>query len=165
MEYIYVGQFVNTHGLNGEIRIVSTVPYKNDIFREGHHLYIGDQKKPFKIVTYRVHKMYDMVTLEGIDHIEQIEPYKGSFVWASKEETKSDQYFFEDLVGLDVYDENGKIGQVVEMQQSKAHEIVVIDIGTKRVKIPYVDFFIEKIDLPSHKMRVRQVEVLLHVED
>lgn len=165
MEYIYVGHFVNTHGLNGEIRIVSTIPYKKDIFKEGHHLYIGEKKVPFKIVTYRVHKMYDMVTLEGIDQIEQIEPYKGSFVWASKEETKSDQYFFEDLVGLDVYEEEKKIGTVVEMQQSKAHDIIIVDTGEKKVKIPYVDFFVERVDLSSNKMYVRQVEGLLHVED
>ena len=32
MEYIYVGKIVNTHGIKGEIRILSDFKYKNEIF-------------------------------------------------------------------------------------------------------------------------------------
>ena len=63
------------------------------------------------------------------------------------------------------YEEEKKIGTVVEMQQSKAHDIIIVDTGEKNVKIPYVDFFVERVDLSSNKMYVRQVEGLLHVED
>ena len=40
MEYIYVGKIVNTHGIKGEIRILSDFKYKNEIFKENFKLYI-----------------------------------------------------------------------------------------------------------------------------
>ena len=44
MEYIYVGKIVNTHGIKGEIRILSDFKYKNEIFKENFKLY---NKKTF----------------------------------------------------------------------------------------------------------------------
>ena len=61
MEYIYVGKIVNTHGIKGEIRILSDFKYKNEIFKENFKLYIGTQKQEMIIKNYRKHKMYDMV--------------------------------------------------------------------------------------------------------
>lgn len=45
MEYLYVGDIVNTHGIKGEIRILSDADYKDCIFKKGVHLYIGKKKK------------------------------------------------------------------------------------------------------------------------
>ncbi len=58
---IYIGKFVNTHGIKGEIRILSDVAYKKEIFQKGNKLYIGKNKTPFIIQNYRVHKNYDMI--------------------------------------------------------------------------------------------------------
>ena len=36
---IYIGKFVNTHGIKGEIRILSDVAYKKEIFQKENKLY------------------------------------------------------------------------------------------------------------------------------
>ena len=66
---IYIGKFVNTHGIKGEIRILSDVAYKKEIFQKGNKLYIGKNKTPFIIQNYRVHKNYDMITFENVTDI------------------------------------------------------------------------------------------------
>ena len=33
MEYIYIGKIVNTHGIKGEVRIISDFKYKNEVFK------------------------------------------------------------------------------------------------------------------------------------
>ena len=64
MEYIYIGKIVNTHGIKGEIKVISEFEYKDYVFKSGNYIYIGNKYEKEKIVTYRHHKIYDMITLE-----------------------------------------------------------------------------------------------------
>ena len=73
---IYIGKFVNTHGIKGEIRILSDFAYKKEIFQKGTKLYIGKNKTPFIIQNYRVHKNYDMITFENVTDINEMLPFK-----------------------------------------------------------------------------------------
>ena len=41
MEYIYLGKIVNTHGIKGEIRILSDFRYKEKVFIKYFPIYIG----------------------------------------------------------------------------------------------------------------------------
>ena len=42
MDYIYIGEIVNTHGLKGEIRIKSNFPYKDKVFQLGNEIIINN---------------------------------------------------------------------------------------------------------------------------
>ena len=39
MDYIYIGKIVNTHGIKGEVRILSDFKYKDRIFKNGFNMY------------------------------------------------------------------------------------------------------------------------------
>ena len=45
MEYIYIGDIVNTHGIKGELRILSDFKYKENVFKKNFKIYIGKTKK------------------------------------------------------------------------------------------------------------------------
>ena len=60
---INVGKIVSTHGIKGELRILSDFEYKDKVFVVGNELIINN--KPYKIRTYRRHKNFDMVTLDS----------------------------------------------------------------------------------------------------
>ena len=51
MEYIYVGKIVNTHGIKGELRLLSKFPYKDKVFINNMTIYI-DKKDKEIINTY-----------------------------------------------------------------------------------------------------------------
>ena len=55
MEYIKVGKLVNTHGIKGEIRILSDFDKKSLVFKSGVNLYIGEHKEKVTIESYRPH--------------------------------------------------------------------------------------------------------------
>ena len=63
MKYVYIGKIVNTHGIKGELRILSDFKYKDKVFKSNMLIYIGKDKIEEKIVSYRKHKNFDM---EGI---------------------------------------------------------------------------------------------------
>ena len=77
MEWIYIGEIVNTHGLKGEIRILSDFEYKKEAFKIGKKMYIGKNKEEVTIQTYRTHKEFDMFTFEGLSEINDVIIYKG----------------------------------------------------------------------------------------
>ncbi|MDD2435657.1 MAG: ribosome maturation factor RimM [Bacilli bacterium] len=162
MEYIYIGDVVNTHGLKGEIRIISNFKYKDLIFKKGNSLYIGYQQDKKVINSYRFHKIYDMVTLEGINSIEEVIIYKGDEVYINREDFDFPGLIDEDLIGLDVYNEDKKIGVVDGLLKSEAHDILVINHNQKKSYIPYVDEFIINIDLEKRRMDIKVIEGLLN---
>ena len=44
MDLINIGKIVNTHGIKGELRIISDFEYKTRVFQKGFNLYIGKDK-------------------------------------------------------------------------------------------------------------------------
>ncbi|MDE5539223.1 MAG: ribosome maturation factor RimM, partial [Bacilli bacterium] len=56
MEYVYLGKIVNTHGIKGEVRVLSDFERKDLVFKKGFALFIGEKKEKHIINTYRRHK-------------------------------------------------------------------------------------------------------------
>ena len=44
MKYVLIGKIVNTHGLKGEIRILSKFKYKDKVLKKHFKIYIGKNK-------------------------------------------------------------------------------------------------------------------------
>ena len=94
MDFLYLGKIVNTHGIKGEIRILSDFKYKEQVFKKGNNIYIGKDKIKEVLNSYRVHKNYDMVTLEGINDINDVLKYKGMNVYIDRNEYKFEGCIF-----------------------------------------------------------------------
>lgn len=98
MKRIIIGKYVNTHGIKGEIRIKSNFNYKDKVFKVGNEIIID---KPYTITSYRVHKDYDMVTLEGINSINDIIHLKNSLVYIERDKyLDNNDYLDSDLIGF-----------------------------------------------------------------
>ena len=153
MKYINVGKLVNTHGLKGEVRIISDFRHKKNVFVKGMKLYIGKKKEEFTINTYRFHKIYDMVTFEGYNNINDVEYLKGLNVYINEDDLKLDEGIYSGkLIGFKVICEDKEIGIVTEIIDTPANEVIRVD---EKILIPYVDEFIEKIDLDNKKIYVK----------
>ena len=162
MDYIYVGEIVNTHGIKGEVRIISDFKYKKEVFKKNFKIYVGKEKKKLIINTYRVHKMYDMVTFEDINDINDVLDYKGLNVYINRSDLKIDGILDEDIIGLTSYSNDKEIGVVKEILKSKAHDILVIEKSDKRFLIPYINEFIENIDLQNKSIYIKEIEGLIN---
>ena len=153
----YLGKLVNTHGLKGEVKIISDFKYKDIVFKEGNTIYIEDS--PYTIKTYRTHKNFDMVKLEGITKIEQAEVFKGSNVYIDKSNYTFPGVLDSDLVGLNVYDKTKYKGKIVGIEKNSLYSLLVVD-GVKRHLIPNIDKFINKVDLENKKIYINYIKGL-----
>lgn len=134
---IYIGKYVNTHGLKGEIRILSNFSRKDLVFKKGNILIIENIN--FEINSYRVHKNYDMVTFKNISNINEIEYLKGKNVYIDNIDV---DYLIEDLINYKVL-LNNEEHFIKEIIENKKYKIIVL---SNNVMIPLIDNFIENID-------------------
>ena len=141
---LYIGNLVNTHGIKGEVKIISKFKYKSQVFKKGNNLYINDEK--LTINSYRPHKQFDMVTFTNIDNINDILKYKGSKVYIKKSEFTFSGPLNEDLYGKNVYDQDKKIGILKTIDDSGMQELLVIQNGEKKYLVPYVNEFVKEIN-------------------
>ena len=158
MNYICIGKIVNTHGIKGEIRILSDFKYKDLIFVKNFKVYIGEDKQEEEINTYRRHKMFDMITLEGINNINDVLKYKGKKIYINRSDINIDGYLQEDLIGLDVYQKDKYIGKVTEIIKNHQNGILVIENKKNRNLVPNLDEFIKVKD---NKIYIIEMEGLI----
>lgn len=151
---IQIGKVVNTHGIKGEVRIISSFKYKSLVFNIGNHLYIDNDNLVIK--TYRTHKNYDMVTFENINDINEVLKYKGKKVYIKPEEYIFPDVLNEDLIGLNVYNNGELIGVLSAIKTNVNQELLVIKNEEKEYLIPYVDEFIENIS--KEKIELNLIE-------
>ncbi len=161
MKYVLIGKIVNTHGLKGEVRILSDFKYKDKVFIPEMNIYIGKNKICEKINTYRHHKIFDMITMHGYNDIDQVLKYKGDYVFVNKEDIKLDdnQFLDEDIIGLNVYVNDRCLGKVRKIENHNGNEILVVD-GEKDYLIPYNFDIIISINLEKKEIMVKDISGL-----
>lgn len=160
MEYLYIGKLVNTHGIKGEVRILSNFRHKDKVFIKDMIFYVGKDKKEYKVETYRKHKSFDMVVFKDNYDINLIEHLKGSFVYINKEDLvlEKNTFLAIDLIGFNVIINDKIIGVIEEILDTPANEVLILD---NKVMIPYVKDFINSIDIKNKNVIVNDVKGLL----
>lgn len=161
-EYIYIGKIVNTHGIKGELRLLSNFDKKEKVFVPNTEIYIGREKIKEVIKTYRHHKEFEMITLEGYNNINEVLKYKTQPVYVKRETLglKNNEYLLEDLIELEVYDKEEKIGKVVEIVYNKANRLLYVE-AEKNFYIPVNDAYIKKVDLENKRIEVENAKGLI----
>lgn len=155
---VFIGDIVNTHGIKGELRILSDFKFKEAVFKENQKLYIGKRKQEVVIKTYRKHKVFDMVTFVDVDSINDAIAFKGDEVFVKREDLIIDGYVDEDIIGLDVYSSDKLIGVVEDIIKNK-QEILLIKNNNKTYMVPFVEQLVE-VDLKNKKIVVQTIEGL-----
>lgn len=162
MEYLCIGKIVNTHGIKGELRILSDFQYKDKVFVKKFPIYIGKSKVKEIIASYRYHKIFDMIMMEGYTNINEVLKYKGKFVYIKKEDLhlKKDEYLDEDLIHLKVIVNHQVVGYVVRIEKGVQNQIIVNKDGIN-YRIPYVHDIIKDINLEEGTITIEYIKGLL----
>ncbi len=145
MERIRVGTYVNTHGIRGEIKVKS-----NDETFEYSEIYLErGPSGPLEVASVRKHKNLFILKIEGIDDINAIEPFKGSAVYAERQQIdEPDTYYVSELVGSAVITVDGEhVGTLKDVLTETAQPLYVIS-GSEGAEylLPGVKAFIRSID-------------------
>lgn len=148
-----VGQIVNTFGIKGEVKVT---PFTDDInrFDDLKKVYVKTRKenKLYRVENARYHKNMVLLKLEGIDNPEQAELLKNACLEIDREDAiplEEGQYFIADLIGLEVYTDEGKLlGKVDDIYNTGANDIYVVkdELG-KQILLPGIKDVIKEVKL------------------
>jgi len=158
-DYIYVGKIVNTHGLKGEIRILSDFDYKDKVFVPGMTIYIGRKKEKEEIVTYRHHKNFEMITMKGYSDIDEVLRYKGLYVYVLRNDLNlsDSEYLDSDYIDLNVLVDGNIIGKVEDVRDTGNNKLLVIK-ADKEVLIPLQKEFVKEVNLKDKYVVIEPIK-------
>lgn len=136
MEKVYVGKIVSTHGIKGEIRILSDFEYKDKVFIVGKKIIVDD--KEYIIKSYRHHKNFEMVTLNDYNDINDVLflMKKKVFIDKSEIELLDNEVLDEELVTYKVITTDGKEGHIEEIFFASSSNKIIRVMLDKEVLVP-----------------------------
>lgn len=163
-----VGKILNFHGVNGEIKVGYTQG-KEEQLCEIDEFFIIKDGQTVRLVpeSVRFHKNVALMKFEGINSINEAVALKGMFLKASKSFLESfleeDEFYIDDLAGLDVYDEEGKLIGVVDYVLNREIEdfLIVKDKDDNELFVPFVKSIVPEVDMEARKIVVRNLPGLL----
>lgn len=168
MNYYNVGKIVNTQGLQGEMRVLSVTDFADERFKKGTELALFDAKDQFvadvEIHSHRKHKNFDIVKFKGLYHINDVEKFKGYSLKIAEDkltDLEDGEFYYHEIIGLDVYEKDEKIGVIKEILQPGANDVWVVRRPGKRdLLLPYIPPVILKVDVEGNRVDVEVLEGL-----
>lgn len=166
-EYLEIGQIVNTNGLKGFLKVK---PLTDDItrFEDLETIYIQKAKEliEFKIQDVKYNKNMVLLKLEGIDDITEAEKYKNCYIKINREdavELEEDSYFIVDIIGSEVFTEEGEdLGKVVDVLQTGSNDVYTVKtLDGKEILLPAIEDVIKNVDIENKKIVIHLMEGLI----
>lgn len=165
MELVLVGRVARAHGNKGQVIVNVDTDFADERFKVGEVLLVGRERTPRAIRGVRFHHGRPVVTLEGIDTMNDAEALAGAElkVPASNSSALPEGTFYHyDLVGCAVRDTAGKpIGSVTGVEGTMELSRLVVAGTGGEVLIPLVADICVSIDIVAREIVVDPPEGLI----
>jgi len=170
MNWYNVGKIVNTHGIKGEVRVISTTDFPEERYEVGNKLSLF--KKEIKtptvltVASHRRHKNFDLLTFEGFLTLEMVQGFKDGILKVSENqlsELEGNEYYFHEIIGCTVYSENGEeIGEITDILQTGANDVWTVKPAQGKTHyIPYIEDVVKDINIDEKKIVINVLDGLL----
>jgi 16S rRNA processing protein RimM len=165
-ELVRIGRIVASRGNRGEVKVILLTDFP-ERFKDLKTVYLIDnqgREAIFKIESARYHKDFVIIKFEGVESISQAEVFRGSFLAVRQSEAVKlpvGSYYIFEIVGLDVYTEEGKyLGKVQAIWRTGSNDVYVIKDREKELLFPALRETILRIDLAEKKMIVHRMDLV-----
>ena len=166
MDFITIGEIVKTRGLRGCMKVVSFVDTQ-DISAELEFVYIQDnseQKKLYNLRKIDISGKFLFIELTTIDDVDLAKTFVGCKVVIPRnflKELPEGEYYWRDIIGLNVYSEEGKLlGQIESVFPTGSNDVYVCKGGEREILLPAIAEVIKLIDVDQKVMKVKLMEGL-----
>ncbi|MGP7817526.1 ribosome maturation factor RimM [Niallia sp. 01092] len=169
-KWFNVGKIVNTHGIKGEVRVISRTDFPDERYKVGNTIYFfqTDKSVPMELTikSHRVHKNFNLLTFEGYDNVNNVEFMKGGLLKVPESflgELSENEYYFHEIIGCTVETVEGEeLGTITEILTPGANDVWVIKGKNKKeLLIPYIEEVVMKVDVKEKLVIIEPMEGLL----
>ena len=159
-DFIVIGKLVGVDGIKGWFKILSFTRPRENIFTYSPWLIKqnGDWQG-MQLSEGKPHGKGLIASIEEITDRNEAMAFVGSEIAIKRNqlaETKEGEYYWHDLLNLQVINgQNEILGVVTELLETGANDVLVVEVDKQRHLIPYVkDVYIKDIDLEQGIMQV-----------
>jgi 16S rRNA processing protein RimM len=159
---ILIAKIQAHQGLKGWLKIYS-YSETSEKFSKYSYFFISNEENNY--IQLKVEKIiFDKnikIKFENYNSREELEKYIGKYLYIENDqldELEENQFYWEELIGLEVYLENdNKIGVVSDIIETGSNDVLVIQ-GNKEYLIPYLyGESIKKISLKDKKIIINNI--------
>ncbi|MCS7229078.1 MAG: ribosome maturation factor RimM [Candidatus Kryptonium sp.] len=162
-----IGKVLRPYGLKGQICVKPITDFVNR-FKKLKRVYVGDnpiEVEEHYIVSSFLHNEEVILKFKNINDRTAAESFSGKFIYIPEEELlplPEGFYYVHDLIGLKVYDVNGrKIGVITDVWLLPANDVYVVESKGKEILIPAISEVVKKVDLENKMVIIEPMEGLI----
>ena len=154
LQFIEAGEIVTTHGVKGEVKVLPWLDSPEDLC-DFDRCRIGGVE--YTVESCRVQKTCNLMKLSGIDTMEAAQTMRGKVIELYREDIDDEVIFAAELVDMEVYCEDQRIGVIREVLDYPGNSVYVVQ-GEYEYMIPAVKQFILSTDMENNRMQVKLIE-------
>ncbi len=151
-QQIAIAEITKPQGIKGEVKL--------SIFLDNAELFCRLDKVILKggwikVLSARVNGNEVVARLEGVDDRNAAEALRGEELFIDRsvaDSFKTGDYFIDDMIGLDVFAGSDNIGNITDVYQYGAADVLVIAGEGKRFMVPYIAKLVTSVDLDTGRM-------------
>lgn len=149
---IELGKILKPQGIKGELKVL---PLSLPDYLKSVEL-VDVNGREAKILSCSIREGYAYVKLDICKDRDTAEILRDCIISADKEslpDLAEGQYFYEDLIGCNVYFEDGEfVGEIVDIENYGSADIFVIKNGLKLINCPYVNNVFKSFDIKQKRI-------------
>lgn len=161
LPYIEAGEIVTTHGVRGEVKVLSWLD-SPEMLCEFDRCRI--EGKEYAMDSVRVQKTCNLVKLRGVDTMEDAQKLRGKTMELYREDISDELIFAAELVDVEVFADGASIGRIKEVLDYPGNSVYVVQ-GEREYLIPAVKEFILSTDLEKNQIQVKLLKGMASDED
>ena len=153
-DMVVVGRIAGPHGVSGQLRIVSYTHPAENLLRYAPWSFLRDGAWREVAACPEEAQRHDngfLCRLDGIHDREAAAALRGVLIGVPETalpEPETDEYYWRDLIGLDVVSVDGdRLGQVENLMATGANDALVVSDGTGESLIPFIESVVKHVDL------------------
>lgn len=169
-KWFNVGKIVNTQGIKGEVRVISTTDFPEERYKKGNvlFLFLPKNETPIQVTikSHRRHKNFDLLLFEGYENINDAEKFRDGILKVPESQLgklEEGEFYFHEIIGCLVFTKNGEeVGKITEVLTPGANDVWVVEgKDGKEILIPYIDDVVKKVDTKEKIILIDPLEGLL----
>ena len=154
LEFIEAGEIVTTHGVKGEVKLLTWLDSPEDLVDFDRCRIAG---REYTMESVRVQKTCNLIKLAGIDTPEDANTLRGKVLELYREDIDDEVIFAAELIGMVVFADGKAIGKIREVLDYPGNSVYVVK-GAHEYMIPAVKEFILDTDMEGNTMQVKLLE-------
>ena len=162
MNYYRCGKIMTTHGIKGELKIKVTSDFNR--FFMGSRLFIYHQREYIPVIVERASEFgkYLLVAFKDLNDINLVMKYHLDEIYVSEEDREAlqeDEYYYSDLIGCEVYNQDQVFrGVVEEIKEMPQCDYLYVAYQDKHYYVPFIDEFVLEV---SKHIIIKEIEGLI----